>query len=518
MILTMASTSLIAFPVEILIMITSYLDQPNHGAFRLTCRGIEDALFRDFAQKYFSKIMFMRTEFSLQGLVDISKSRLSSYVQHVVISTQVLNPQLGRIIHRPPEDKWEKGSLKFNQLCAEQTVLLDTSHDQQLLIEAFSNLNLQVIGVWEPPYTFARNPPSYGMSHLLRETFVDASRDGNVGNAPTRRRTNANCLHNILFALGKSGSRPVRFEIEMLEAEFGDESFNIPGFMSKSVFPVLSGLEAVEIRLERISTGRMRPVATMGGPAPGYMLDTLETSHLRRFLLQSVNIKHLRLENLGQFDGFWRWIAAKQPHEGGNKSIATGLDNPPPAFKELCELELGHLNLHFHDFLAILKKFSKTLRKLSLRAMTLTLPTLSKTDTFFDEWPELMTSLARHGRRLEEVHFDTVDIMSGHSARPLIFKASRSFSYAGPNMENMLGGMVDALSTVTEDDNSLGSGSGSGSSFADDDPDEYDFDASDGNDLEDFEEYLGYVEEYDNLLDGFDPTEEDLMFEAIFGA
>ncbi|KAI0890511.1 uncharacterized protein GGS22DRAFT_151073 [Annulohypoxylon maeteangense] len=495
----MAPANLGAVPLEVLIEITSYLDTPSYCALRLTCKGIEAAVFRTFAQKYFRKIRFMRTEFSLQALVDISKSRLSTYLQHVIISTRLLCPKRSFSIKRPPMDERDNGLVKFNQLCSDQLALLETSYYQEMLVEAFRNLNLQVVEVSEHTLTFfpSRIPVAYGVSHILRETSVDVKLD-DISNHSFHRKLNTSCVQNVLFALGKAGSRPKRFEIEIYHNKFDDDTLNIPNFMSKAVSPVLSSLEAIEIRV-----GPKTMVSIPSGLVET-ISDKLDTYYLRKFLSQSNQIKHLRLEQIRHFDGFFKWLTAPRLNESCGRFLGPE-PAQPPIFANLHELELGWFEVNFHDILVVLKRFSTTLQKLTLHDMTLILPDPSKTE--FEEWPKAIASLARNGRCLQKIHLHRIAIGAGRARRVMVFDDADDFSYAGPNMEKAIGSMVDML---PEDD---------GHAFGDlSEDDDEELDASDDDDLADFEEYLDYVDEYDDLIDGLDESlAEDFMYQTIYG-
>lgn len=74
-------------PLEVLLRISSHLTTPELGALRLTCRSIEQSMFNTFMREFFTKRQFMLTEDSLQALIDISKSRLSDCLSHVIVGT-----------------------------------------------------------------------------------------------------------------------------------------------------------------------------------------------------------------------------------------------------------------------------------------------------------------------------------------------------------------------------------------------------------------------------------------------
>ncbi|KAI1093690.1 hypothetical protein F5B19DRAFT_449377 [Rostrohypoxylon terebratum] len=495
----MAPANLTTMPLEVLLEITSYLDAPSHCALRLTCRGIEAALFRTFAQDYFRKITIMRTEFSLQALVDISESRFGPYLQHVIISTRLLSPKRAFTGRRLPRNERDHGLVKYNQMCSDQFVLLETSYDQELLVEAFRNLNLQVIEVSEtaPSYSPNRFLPIYGTSHIFRETSVDIKLD-DISSYSNIRKPNAKCVHNVLFALGKAGARPKRFGIETNYSRFDDESLNIPPFMTKAVWPVLSNLEAIDIRVGARSMASI----PMGMPDGS---DRLETYYLRKFLAQSTQIKRLRIEHIYHFDGFFRWVSASSLDNRSGKFH--GLEPAqPPVFTQLQELELGWFQTRFEDIADIVEKFSTTLRKLTLHDLTIILPDPTKQQ--FEDWPTTIENLAQKCSCLEEVSFSRIAVESGHMRRYIrLPSGSERFSYVGPDMRKVLGYMVEMLPEEELDE-----------SDGYDDEDDEELDASDDDDLADFEEYLDYVDGYDDFMDGIDDgLAEDFMYQRIFG-
>jgi len=93
----------------------------------------------------------MLTEFSLQTLVDISKSRLSSFLSNVVVGLErpslkwsTLSAQLAA----NPQNALRSKANRLRQEYADHISLLDSSQDVELLAEAFSNLvNLKTIGI-----------------------------------------------------------------------------------------------------------------------------------------------------------------------------------------------------------------------------------------------------------------------------------------------------------------------------------------------------------------------------------
>jgi hypothetical protein len=92
----------------------------------------------------------MITEFSLHALVDISRSRLSSSLNHVIFGLE--RPSM-RQDHTPPpvpapQSENHVKSNRFRQECVGHMSLLYANHDVEMLAIAFSNLcNLETVGI-----------------------------------------------------------------------------------------------------------------------------------------------------------------------------------------------------------------------------------------------------------------------------------------------------------------------------------------------------------------------------------
>lgn len=129
-------TPLLNIPLEVLLQITSYLTTPDYGNFRGACKKLEADLFGAFAKEFFSKRQFALVEFSIQALVDISKSRLGPYLKHVIISLQ--HPQ-----YIPDRSTDAEHAVQHNHYHAEflsHRDLTNTGLDVEMLSEAFKHL------------------------------------------------------------------------------------------------------------------------------------------------------------------------------------------------------------------------------------------------------------------------------------------------------------------------------------------------------------------------------------------
>jgi hypothetical protein len=146
---------LTAIPLEVLLQITSNLTTPEYGNLRLTCKHLEETVFTSFAREFFSKRQFMFTQFSLQVLVDISKSRLASCLSHVIFGLERPSLRSSGIIRVPfsavPQMQTTLQKTQSNRLRQEYVdhmSLLSTGQDVEMLAEAFSKLsNLETVGI-----------------------------------------------------------------------------------------------------------------------------------------------------------------------------------------------------------------------------------------------------------------------------------------------------------------------------------------------------------------------------------
>jgi hypothetical protein len=131
---------LLSIPLEILLQISRRLTTPEYGNLRRTCKAIESTLLNAFAQEFFTKRQFMLTEFSLQALLDISKSRLSRYMNHVIIGMERPTNATYRIA---PD---HGSNYHMLQESIDHMTLLYTGQDVEMLTEAFSSLgNLNTV-------------------------------------------------------------------------------------------------------------------------------------------------------------------------------------------------------------------------------------------------------------------------------------------------------------------------------------------------------------------------------------
>ncbi|KAI8264628.1 hypothetical protein K4K58_012086 [Colletotrichum sp. SAR11_239] len=322
-------------PIEVLLRISSYLTTPELGNLRLTCKSIEQSLFNTFMREFFTKRQFMLTEQSLQALVDISNSRLSDCLDHVVIGLDFFDYRR----FSPMEVAQENA---YRQAYADHRTLVSSGQDVVMLTEAFRNLkNLQTVGIRdyhsrerEHRDGYGATWASYGATTIRKETGVDLLAKTNTQEA----QEYANKVMITLFtALGNAGARPKTFE--MLRRQMcipNDNAFNLfTNYLKPKVVPVLEGLQTF-ILVANVGSGPNRGIAV---PIPGQPTQKDHNRYdylLCHFLTHLTNIKHLRVN-----------------------------------FFNAQELNFGFCDVETKALLDVVRKFAAKLKRLELYRVTL---------------------------------------------------------------------------------------------------------------------------------------------------
>jgi hypothetical protein len=142
-------SGLVSIPAEMLLQITSYLTTPELGNVRLTCKSIEESLLASFTREFFTKRQFTFTEFSLQALFDISRSRFSTTLTHVLFGIE--KASLERVAQSGSYANTRSERAQANRRLegyVSHLAFMNTGQDFEILSEAFSNLqNLEVVGM-----------------------------------------------------------------------------------------------------------------------------------------------------------------------------------------------------------------------------------------------------------------------------------------------------------------------------------------------------------------------------------
>ncbi|GKT84163.1 F-box domain-containing protein [Colletotrichum tofieldiae] len=340
-------------PLEVLLRISSLLNTTELNALRLTCRSIEQSLFNTFMKEYFTKRQFMLTEFSLQALVDISNSRLSDCLDHVIIGLNCFTR------HYFPPGK-EACETRYRKAQADHFALVNSGQHVVMLTEAFRNLkNLKTVGIRDYNSKarslrdgFTATWASYGATTLEKETEVNLFR---VPIDEIQAYTNKVFI-SLFTALGNAGARPKAFELlRKGQGVPSDDAFNLfTKYLKPKVAPVLEGLETF-MCVVNVANGPFRTTAPVAGADDNTAFSRRRHDYLLRlFLGYMSNLKHLRLNfshpgnNSDAVDHFINWLGT--PVE---------------------ELNLGFVDVEPKRLIQLVRKLSPTLKKLELWKLTL---------------------------------------------------------------------------------------------------------------------------------------------------
>ncbi|KFY37268.1 hypothetical protein V494_04849 [Pseudogymnoascus sp. VKM F-4513 (FW-928)] len=353
-------------PLEVFLQISSYLTTRDLGYLRLTCKHAEALLFETFAREFFTKKQFMRSEISLQALIDISNhQRLSQFLSHVIIGLDSFENARIPLDFRQTQPARAK---QYNARLADERTFLSTGQDREMLTQAFRNLpNLQIVGLRD--YSSGGRDRdngewnSYGATTILDEIrfpllgspFMYAH-DGDV-------RFAGEAFSSLLYALGQSGAKPQAFEVLLRKPNLGlpYDAFKIPHFFEPSVLPLLSSLKTI---LLTIHPGPFNDDGSDEDPDVEY-----PDFPLRQFLSHVSNITHLRINFKSQLRStphrFMAWLG-----RSASVNLSPGSPLPkspdPVALSHLQRLDIGMLTVSRRNLLAIIHRLQPTLRSLSL--------------------------------------------------------------------------------------------------------------------------------------------------------
>ncbi|KAK5652144.1 hypothetical protein OQA88_10786 [Cercophora sp. LCS_1] len=333
-------------PAELLIRIMATLKTKELGNVRLTCRRIERTLFNSFAHEFFRKKQFMAYTTSVQALVNISQHQaLSQYLKHILVSTDNLQTPVYQLINSG--FRTDEQLRQCRLAVADNDELWDTGALYNMLVEAFRNLNPQIVDIRDfNSHTRRRDGGSwrsYGARTL--EGLTNATLVGRSGAVPSRNSPTA-LFRVVLAALATAGARPKSIEINT-RGHWGiaDEGFMVLNRVP-SLVPVLESLETLHLVLSP-GIGVTQGTQPLGEP------------FIYNFLASCPNIKWLRLN----FD----WIVSEGP-------LLSWLSRQDSIrFDKLERIDLGGVkgNTRPQTLLSIISKHSSTLQTVSLRRVQL---------------------------------------------------------------------------------------------------------------------------------------------------
>ncbi|RYP79320.1 hypothetical protein DL769_003001 [Monosporascus sp. CRB-8-3] len=447
------SSRLLSMPLEVLLHISSNLTTPDYGVLRCVCKHLEASFFNSFAKEFFSKRQFMFTEFSLQALVDISRSRLAPSLKYLIISverptTTMLTESDVRVRNTGQYERFNR----FKEEFMSHQFLKSTGRDFELLAEALQNLSgLKTVGVRDYS-SLGRSRDgaearwnSYGAPTLYQETGLRPRYNG----IPEQSLYPCHVFQTILRALGKSPNvNAERFEVILRNETLSDQAFYIPRHLEPTLTPVLANLKALYLDLD----DRLPPTRF----ARGDSVQCCYSVALMEFLSKLPALEHLRL-NFQQYGSahaseLLQWLSTRPngPEDRSGPALpdqqtlqAADIPKlpPPVEFTRLTQIDLGFAIVKVHILVELYKRYRSTLRSISLHKVTLEPVTSEPTNRIqkVNLWAQLFNKMSKSGLDLSSISLRSVRQTYSHfGAWPVTFKGATA-----PDWKNWAGSDLD---------------------------------------------------------------------------
>lgn len=348
-------SSFARLPTELLSRIARPLPTTDFCALRSTCKLVDHKLFNEFAYEFFRKKQFMLTSASLQALKDISASRFSDYLTHVVFGTdRLFNSRWDNSISM--DDK-----RKFRATADEQK-LFGHVGCASMITEAFAGLNRLVtldVRDFDSPTRFRDGQharwSSYGSAELRKAGSVGF---GNVDWATS-------IFQNLL--LGAAAANADIKNLEVISRQNGclqDSSLRFVQPLAPNLSSLLSGL--TKLHLDIILN--WEDLKFVGLPNLCYLLQNTPNVDWLRLNMDMALSEYGGTEDQGWI-GFLKWLAKKP---STSDDVIAPYDIPTPAF-QLKQLDLGRIIVSPDHLLDIVAAYP-TLRTVALSRSTLTEP------------------------------------------------------------------------------------------------------------------------------------------------
>ena len=402
-----APTSLLLkLPLELLLNITNHLTTPELGNMRLSCRQVQALLFPSFAQEFFERKQFMLTIFSLQALVDISKSRLGRHVHslHIALET-VRSPGLNRPGVRTRRITSGQAHRQI-QSYTEQWIFRSTGRDLDMLAEALRNLgSLKDIVIRDSnSHGRIRDGPTASWNSYGSQTFLDQTNSLTA----THHLPESSVWEVFLtvlraIAAAKADIKGIELVLRKHEMPWTG-SLYIPEYLRHILTPVLRNLEKLHLcsgdasRRDEATSSFGRILSTLG------VCDLItHTSNLRELSFKGPTRGGRPLTETA----FLNWLALpigdeerlvtcrKGPGEEWNAEEEQILRSSPcaVALPHLTTLSVGRLALAADLLENLIVKFSSTVRHLELWRVSLY---VGPHDEPASSWTKLLVNLINH--------------------------------------------------------------------------------------------------------------------------
>lgn len=487
---------LTSIPLEVLLQITSNLTTPEYGNLRRTCKAIEASLFNAFSREFFAKRQFMFTEFSLQALLDISKSRLSTSLKYVIFGLE--RPNLNHLPHTSLYMTRNQSSTHFqqNRLLQEYVSymnFINTCQDVEMLAEAFSNLgSLERVEIRDF-YSRSRRRDfpnvewkSYGVSTFEQSTGCQLGRPRRHY-APGIRSDElpeqlSRTFLNLLRALGKAGSRPKHFQVILRESSLHDHAFSIPKYSEFIVLPVLASLRTLFLDINSICPTPFVSDDNQPTQCPSYLL--------KNFLAQVHQLEYLRL-NFHSYGREWSnnllsWLAMPVSTPASN-TISDESDNTPGTaivaaprpikFHSLQQFDIGMTTINPETMVELIQKYQATLRAISFHKVSLWHTEPAKRGDNVDAWGEFFAKLSKLDLKLSAVNMSFIAqvLLAPERVQQIHFEGSRNplvRNWAGTDIQSGLRDFISEIKVDRSGDEESEDSESDGSDYSDDSDDD----------------------------------------------
>lgn len=426
---------LLRLPLELLLRISYYLTTTELGQLRLSCGHIEKSLFPSFAREFFKHKQFNLTEFSLQALLAISRSRMAGAVRHLHIGVESISHARTCHTHRSPA-----ATFRHNQLHTHQWILMTTGQDAVMLAEALRGLtNLEDVLLRDVNSTRrSRDGPSAAWNSYGDMTFRQQT-GARLTNAAVSYDEYASykVFIKTLQALAAADSKVSG--IELLLRKHGVPwrgTFYVPEYLQPTMLPVLSRLRKLHLTIgddyRALSEGDAFNARTW-------------SFELRQFLSYVPNLRDFRFNGFwgdtSVFDLFMEWLAmdagaamtCPESIQANPEERAIIESSPlPVGFPHLAKFSLGRIHVKPDMLTRLVAKFAPTLVDLALWDMTMAAADQQELDVWRRFWRGLA---ALPGLELRHIKVGRQKFEDGQHKLPAVrFAGGRNEAeYEGPD-------------------------------------------------------------------------------------
>jgi hypothetical protein len=376
-----------AMPAELIQTVASFLPMPALGNLRLACKELEAKILWYFATTYFREMKFMHSEYALEALVAISKSRMAQYVQTLGLGPPSNDQSVVVFNDEAPKSTIVRQEITtaLYRYADENRTMRAFGHDAAMIQTALENLPAVTKIHLIAPHTdcdcgcihaipYSENPvPSYGERYLFQSLG-----SGKAGFAPIMLDSSQSLARLLHIAL--SSAQAANLQLENVEAcpttcppEYMNEC-RMTGFAAYPLtFPSVPAGGLTDAAFAKLSTVRL---------FLGHHHDTCNTERrnqlVRRLLEFFARATALRTLGLTLQEGHGKVDCLKQLTQSSELSKIKRLElsNFDCVYTELCEilkplkrtleaLRLQYVSVDAQDDLAMLKFFRDQMTSLN---------------------------------------------------------------------------------------------------------------------------------------------------------